>query len=349
MPLRYVVIIWELDAQRYALLLGMADLVCLRFDPDQLFRDLAPRLRPVVPFDFVNFALFDSARKTMKMYFWEGAERPHEPLEARVDEAAVGWVWRNQSELVIDDLLADDRFEPGLRWLHERKLRSYCVFPLTTVQQKLGALGFGSRLVSAFSSDDIQFLHRVAEMVALCVDSTLDEPTLAEERARLRLLLEVDAPHIGASDLGESLASILGSMKKWAVHDYVGVYLYDEASQSLRLHMPDSQAAENLVPQGLTPIEGTLAGQAFRSRRSVVLDHSGLAALPFASVKRGMEKLGVRSLYLAPLVSAKGPLGVLKVARREDHPFSPSCGPWLAEGWRDGERLGKSQGQQSGS
>jgi formate hydrogenlyase transcriptional activator len=312
----------EMAAQRNAVLLEMAEVVSIRHDPGELFRDLAPRLRAVLPFGFVNFALCDPVRKIMKMCVYEGAEWPREPMEVPLEESAAGWVWRNQTVLALDDLLTEKQFEPGLRWLRDRELRSYCVLPLTTVQEQLGALGFGSKRVHAFNSDDVQFLQRVAEIVALCVDSTLAEATLAAERARLRLLLEVGDPHIQASDLRQSVASILGSMQRWAVRDYAGVYLYDRASQSLRLHMSDPHLAEKMAPRGLSPIEGTLAGQAFRSRRSMVLDRSDLAALPFASVKRGME-LGVKFLCLVPLLSPKGPLGILKLARREDHPFSP--------------------------
>ncbi len=314
-----------LDQQRHSALLEIAEVVSSSdpgSDPGKLFGDLAPQLRRVIPFDFVNFALRDPARKMMKMHVWEGGPWPHGPIEVAVEEAAVGWVWRNQTVLAIDDLLGEGRFEPGSRWLHERELRSYYVFPLTTVHEKLGALGFGSKRAHAFSSHDIQFLHRVAEMVALGFDKTLAKTALVEEKARLRLVLDVGEAFAKASDLEESVASILGSIQKWAVQDYVGIYLYDELTQSLRLHMNDSQLAEKMAPRGLTPIDGTLAGQAFRSQRSLVLDQSGLAGLPFASVKRGIE-LGVRSLYLGPLLSKKGPLGVLKVARREDHPFSP--------------------------
>ena len=63
----------------------------------------------------------------------------------------------------------------------------------------------------------------------------------------------------------------------------------------------------------LDPLGGTLTGQAFRSGHSVVLDRPSLAGLPFASAQRGVE-LGVKSLYLSPLGSTKGPVGVLKVA-----------------------------------
>ena len=311
----------ELDTERYNALLKVADVVALRRDPGELLTDLAPKLRAVVPFNLVNFSLLDSARKTVEMFLWEGEEWPHEPLEIGVEETAVGSVWRNQTALSIDDLSTERRFEAEVRRLRERKIRSYCVVPLTSLNEKLGAIGFGSERASAFGSSDVEFLDRVARMLALNVDDTLPEETLAEETARLRLLLEVSAPRLQGCDVEHSVAAILESLQKWAVEDYVGLYLYDETAQALRLHMADPHAAEKLSVQGLTPIEGTLAGRAFRSQRSVVLDYVELAGMSLTSVRRGLE-LGVKSLYLTPIVSERGPLGVLKLARRGDQPFS---------------------------
>ena len=288
-----------LDQRRHPARLEIAEVVSSS-DPGRLFGNLVPRLRNVVPFDFVNFALCDPARQIMKMHVWEGGPWPHEPLEVAVEESAVGWVWRNQTVLAIDDLLGEGRFEPGLRWLHERELRSYYVFPLTTFQEKLGALGFGSKRAHAFSSHDIQFLRRVAEMVALCVDETEAKTSLVEEKARLRLVLDVGEAFAKTSDLEESVASILGSMQKWAVQDYVGIYLYDEITQSLRLHMTDSQLAGKMAPRGLTPIDGTLAGQAFRSQRSLVLDQSRHGAWGQVAV------FGSSAFQEGPVGSAKG-------------------------------------------
>ncbi len=310
----------DLDPQRHAALLGMADIVCLRQDPGELFPKLAPHLRAVLSVDLLTFSVCDPRQKIMKIYLWEESRWLQGPLEVPVEESIIGSVWQNQAAACIDGLTAEKQFESELRWLREQEIQSYCVLPLTNFHEKLGALGFASKRMHAFGHQDSYFLARVAEMVALCIDTTLADETLAEEVGRLRLLLEVGGPDARGPDLQRSVASILGSMQRWAVQAYVGVYLYDEISQSLRLHTPDVEMASKLAPHGLTPIEGTLAGQAFSSRRSMVLDYSSLAALSVDSVKHGME-LGVRCLYLSPLLSAKGPVGVLKVARREDQAF----------------------------
>src|SRR5438105_5659790 len=89
----------EKDPQRYASLLEMADVVSRHHHPGDLFRELAPRLRAVTSFDSINFAIYDHFHDLMKLHVWEGSDGLKAPLEVSVQEAAVGWVWKNQSAL----------------------------------------------------------------------------------------------------------------------------------------------------------------------------------------------------------------------------------------------------------
>jgi formate hydrogenlyase transcriptional activator len=169
-------------------------------NPAILFRSLAPRLRAIIPFDFLNFALFDPEIGKIKMYMWECAEWPDEPLEVAPEEAAVGWVWQNQSVLAFDDLRGEKRFEVGLRYLHNRQLRSYCVLPLTTPNERLGALGFGSNRSKGFGSHDALFLRRVAEMVALCMDTSLATVALSSAPLVSAAAANLSGPSAGEFD-----------------------------------------------------------------------------------------------------------------------------------------------------
>ncbi|MFZ1009052.1 MAG: GAF domain-containing protein, partial [Candidatus Sulfotelmatobacter sp.] len=308
----------EFGVQRQEILLWLAELAFLRRDPGDLLGEIAPRLRTALSFDSLELALCDPSRNITRMHTWEGENSPPEPIEVPLEGSAAAMVWRNQTVLLIDPFLVEKQFESGLR---ENGSRSYNLVPLTTFHEKLGAFGITSKRTHAFNDEDVHFLQRVADLVALCIDSTLADAARQEEVGRLRLLFEVGRLHTQNSDLRESLSLILRSLQKWVTQGFAGVYLYDETTQSLRLHTPDPEISDKMAPEGLTPIEGTLAGQAFRDQRNLVLDYSSLASLPFASVKRGVE-LGVRSLYLSPLLAGNGPLGVLKVARRVDQPFS---------------------------
>jgi formate hydrogenlyase transcriptional activator len=179
----------ELDLQRHAALLELADVLSRHHEPSDLFRGLAPSLRAVVPFDFLNFALHDPGRKLMKLYLWASAALPSHALEVAVNDSVVGWVWKHRRSLTIDDLSQETRFRSGLAWLRDHDVCSYSVLPLSTPNSNLGALGFGSKRPHAFSVRQVRYLQRVAEIVALCVDRRLILATLAEEKERVRLLL----------------------------------------------------------------------------------------------------------------------------------------------------------------
>jgi formate hydrogenlyase transcriptional activator len=313
---------FDVGQRRYAQLQTLLDVGSPQRDWHELFLDLIPRLRNYVPFDAVLFATFSSSRQSTEIFFDEGVEWSTTRVEMAADDCATGFVWRNQNPLSIDDTRIEYRFAPELSWLRQRGIHSYYVFPLTTIQRRVGAIGFGSAASCAVGPEEIQLLSYAATMIALSLDSTLSEALLMEEKARLRLTLEVNDPYLKTADSEEVLSSVIESIQKWAGSDLVGIYLYDDVSQSLYLRMNDPNAARKLSPQNFSPLEETLTGQVFRSARSLILDHSSLEALPFASVKRGMES-GVRSLYLAPLVSGKRTMAVLKVARRSDRAFSP--------------------------
>jgi putative methionine-R-sulfoxide reductase with GAF domain len=202
----------NLDPRRHAALLGMADIVCLRQDPGELFRKLVPHLQSVFSFDLLTFAVSDSPQRVMKMYVWEGSQWLRGPLEVPVENSVVGSVWRNQSAASIDDLMTEKQFDPELQWLREQEIQSYSVLPLTNFHEKLGAIGFGSRQTHAFDRQDLYFLARVAEMVALCVDTTLPDATLAEEVSRRFGLATVGCFHppihseVGSSRLRRRLS-----------------------------------------------------------------------------------------------------------------------------------------------
>jgi formate hydrogenlyase transcriptional activator len=179
----------EIDLQRCAVLLEMADVLSRHHEPSDLFRGLAPSLRAVVPFDFLHFALHDPSQNLMKLYVWDGAEWPNRPLEVSIDDSVVGRVWKYRQAVTIDDLEREAIFHSGLAWLRDYQLSSYTVLPLSTPNSNLGALGFGSKRPHAFSARQVRYLQRVAEIVALCVDRRQVLATFAEERERVRLLL----------------------------------------------------------------------------------------------------------------------------------------------------------------
>ncbi len=309
------------DLHRNAALLGIADAVCLRQSPDQLFARISPILQKTLSLDFLDFVLFDSHRQTQTANIWVLASKSFRPLQFRVEESLAGDVWNSQNTICIDDLAKERQPEARVAWLREFEIRSYCVLPLSNFERKVGVLGFGSKQPHAFAEKDFPFLRRATEMLALAADVNLADECLAAEIGKLRLLFEISRLR-DFSDIGDCTVAMLALIQKWANEDMAGLYVFDESAQALRLHMADRDWAGKMAPEGNVPLEGNLTGQTFRTHRSTILDYASLSALPFASVKRGLE-LGVRALCLCPVVFSNRAFGVLKMARRRETPFSP--------------------------
>lgn len=173
------------EERRYAVLLTVAEFISLRPEPADLFREIGPRLCAVVPFDLFQLALFEPLKFVLKTYLWEGKEWPRHYQSIAPKDSAVGSVWRDQTVLTIEDLQSDERFASELHSLRQRKMRAYCGLPLTILRQKLGALAVASKSAGAFSHAHVHFLHRVAQMMALCIDPALSHAVLIAERDRL--------------------------------------------------------------------------------------------------------------------------------------------------------------------
>lgn len=328
----------ELDFQRSAALTALLEEVSLHLAPFELLKLAASCVRPFLDVDFLTLFIADSVRGTVKTFQWDGAEWPREPAEtaigeSEINESVAAALWQNQTPLLIENLLTESLSNAKLAGLQKTGAQSFLAVPLTRAAAVPGAIGFASRRAQAFGPGDVDFLSCIASVLSLVFDNlsfdslsldpSLTQQTFAEEKARLRLLFEI-AANLRSQDFEQSIAFVLESLQRWAGNGPAGLYVYDDVSGTLHLRLADekfARFAEKMSPQGFTPLEGSLAGATFLSRQSTVLDHPSLARSPFPSVQRGME-LGVRCLCLTPILSSQGSLGVLKIARLSDHPFS---------------------------
>jgi formate hydrogenlyase transcriptional activator len=153
-------------------LLDLADLMVRHYSLSELFHEIAVRLRKVAEFQLLHFGLHDPKENVMRRHLWEG-EGPVVPEAVSLADSASGYVWQNQTSLLIRDLHEDQRFPQGFGLLREKGFRTYYVFPLTTAQSRLGALGVGSRKADAYGQQDLELLLRVAELVAIAVETAL--------------------------------------------------------------------------------------------------------------------------------------------------------------------------------
>ena len=306
----------ETVIRRYEALLEIADVFAHDGAMPELLGELASRLRQVVIFDCLNFSICRESRGVMLLNLWHGPNTPLLEMELDVESSASGWVWRHQKPLVWEEIQGEQRFSTILDVLRQRGMHSYCVLPLSTAQGRVGAIGFGSTQRNAYSRSDLDFLTRVAELVAMAIDNTLTRQALQDERHRLAALVEVNNSLTSSLNPQEVFPVLSGHMGRIVAHDFVGIDVYEKG---LPIERPVTRgigaSALHSTPD-LTSLKGTIA-----SAEARILRPSDLSPLNSKFAER-VREAGIQALYSIPLVSAKGVLGTLNVGRKKAVAFS---------------------------
>ncbi|HXM21564.1 MAG TPA: sigma 54-interacting transcriptional regulator [Terriglobales bacterium] len=306
----------EADLRRYEALLEMADLMVHHRTLPELFQEVAQRLQKVVSLDFVNLSLHDPTFDTMRLHLWQGGDTPAVPAEEAGVDTASGWVFQNQQPLLCRDLRQETRFPEILGRLRERDYRSCCLLPLTTAREKLGVLSFGSSRESAYGTQDLQLMERVAALMALAVENRGTRQALQEEKERLQALLKVSAALVTHTDLGMLLPAVGEGIRGIANYDYGSLALQE--GTALRMYPLASRLGQEVIGrETAVPLHEAPAGRAMLDKETKFFKGSDLAAIdsPFA---RRVLQAGVQSLCCIPLKSAKGVLGSLNLGSTKE-------------------------------
>ncbi|MGH9508359.1 MAG: sigma 54-interacting transcriptional regulator [Terriglobales bacterium] len=308
---------------RYRALLDAAGLIVLYSTLPELFHQLAKRLRQVTPYDVVNFVLHEDGRHMMRMNIWENVtpEQSPVPIRLEIDDPASAHVWEHQEPLLIADLEAETRFSELLNVLRRRGLKSYCVLPMTTAQSRLGAIGFGSARADAYREADLEFMQRVANLVAVAVENLRTQQALVHDRDRLQVLLEVNNALVSHLELGELLPAITACVGRVIPFEHAHLALSQPDSDRMHVYALESApGTKELKEELVLPAEGTLGWQALKARKAFILAPAEIAGLE--SRASLAEKLrGVRSVCCLPLITGKGELGTLNLFSSQQDAF----------------------------
>ncbi len=207
-------------------------------------------------------------------------------------------------------------------------MKSVCSLPLTTAQRRLGVMSFGRSTTHHHTESEIAFLQQVARQVAVAVDNVLNfesaqayQRQLARERDRLRVLLEVNNAVVSQLDLHDLLSAIAASLRRVIHHEYTSLALFDSAKNQMRVMALDFPQGKGLIHEEMiVPLDGSIAGKAFRSRQPLVLDRAGMKEFK-SPTSRMMQDEGVRSVLSMPLISHNRVLGTISLASLRDAAF----------------------------
>jgi formate hydrogenlyase transcriptional activator len=324
----------------YRALLEVSEAISRHGDLNDLFHDLAGRLRPVVPFDFLILLLHDANADRMRVHIMESEkpERVHPGPTLTPLESPGGLAWRSQQPLCIEDFDAETRF-PAMKQVWETfGMRSGCYLPLTTARARLGTICFSAARPQAYSDEDMRLMGEVARLVAVAVENALNaekarcyRDKLAEERDRLRLLLEVNNAVVARLDLPELFRAITSALRRVVRHDYASLAVLDEARRTWRVHALDFPAGTGLLREDReVPYANAPASAAFESGKPVRFDEAGLRALD-SEIVRVLLAEGVRSFCSVPLTTRGRAFASVNVGRLHDGAFTDAEVELLAQ------------------
>ncbi len=325
--------------EQYRALLEVTESIAVHHDLLELFRDLAQKLPRIITCSSITMTLHDPARNVMRLHGLD----THRPVSAApelqypVEDLPEGWVWQHQKPFVCNDVEREERFPKAMPIVRLSGARSFCVVPLTTSRRRLGAMSVGTLEEHHYESGEIEFLQQVAKQVAVAVEHALNfegaesaHRSLARERDRLSLILEINNAVVSHLDLRGLLKSISVCLRQVIPHDAALLTLHEPGSDQLRLHALDLRmfGAVPFEEGVLISLHDTPEGQAIASRQPVLVGPVvDLARFSSPWVRHAVEN-GVRSGCAVPLITHDRTVGALSIVSSRENAFG-EADAWL--------------------
>ena len=231
-----------------------------------------------VHFEDLSLLLHDEIRNAVVLAHVYSTQAHDAPigLSLPLIETPVGEVIRSQKPLCLTAAEAEQRFPRVAEILHERGIRSLCLFPLTGPSQRIGALSLATRTSFQYSAGDLALLELAMKPVAIAVENILNRDRLLQERDRLNLLLEINNALVSKRDLQELFDEVSARLQEFVPHEFLSLALWIPEEQQLRLRVAANRDARPTENQDFPlPLTNTPSGEAFSTGCAQVYDADG--------------------------------------------------------------------------
>ena len=243
--------------------------------------------------------------------------------QAEIEEFLSGY----PKPVVVTSLDREARFPGVFRFFRAHGNRSLCLLPLNRTPTGLGAICFAKKQDDGFSEKEVSLLFFLADYVGLAIDDRLNlahseaaRAQLESEQTKLNLFLDLNNSVVSNLDLGEMLRSVSPNIRKTMRLEGVAVILPDATAEHLQLYAVDFPDGKGELLQDLSkPLEGSLAGQVFRSGKPWIGNIEESSRSAFGNTLRHGED--AISICLLPLLRCRNVLGVLCLVRAQKNAF----------------------------
>jgi formate hydrogenlyase transcriptional activator len=322
---------YQADARDRALV-DVAGVLASHAELSELLATLRGQLEPLVAFEYLAIGLRDGDADSLGLRLIAMREREVEEIPGAAcpfDGSYTGLVVRTGEPLYVPRIEAGG--PPPSDILVRHGIASFCAVPLTTARRTLGTLHFGSCIEDAYTAADVEFMSRVARLVAVAVENATNLQTVRQQRAallherdQLDLLLEVTNAVVTQLDIRELFKAVSPALRRCCSADVAALTLFDREAHVLRKHACDVPAdfcaSSEPPPVVELSLDGSPSGLVFRTATPRIFSQADLEA--FADTRHLRER-GIRSVCSVPLATAQGVLGTLDLAAFAPDAFSP--------------------------
>jgi PAS domain S-box-containing protein len=151
--------------------------------------------------------------------------------------------------------------------------------------------------------------------------STITHDVTERKQAQESVIAELSSLLLATVDIRKLLEAFSASIRQLLPHDAATIALYEEATGKLRVQFLAANDADATPNEVLLDPNASPAGQAYRTRRPVILNR--IDRWPFAPESvRHLTGMGMQSGVWVPLIHRERTLGAMMVASRIENAFS---------------------------
>src|ERR1700722_14997608 len=316
---------------RYRTLLEVSGAIASQPNLKAVLQSLRRLLSSVVAFDSVSLCLLSDNGSSVRLVAFDRSSEAHQVevgTEVPHVGSAVGRAIDEQNPIYIPDLEAELSRIPQLA--SQAKLlspHSAYVFPVSISGKKLGALTFATAQSEQFGPDDVELMTSVSSHVAVALESALAtdaaavyQRQLAQERDRLRLLLEINNQVVTQLDTNELFRSASASIRKYFGNYFTGFWLIDKKSNQLECAVLDFPGGKGLLADIPARAVTDREAEKMRTRTAEIWSQEDIEKLRPEVLER-LKAESIAALAVAPLGTSNGPLGLMSMGSKRPNNF----------------------------
>ncbi len=241
---------------------------------------------------------------------------------------AVARVLEEQKPVFLPDVSLEMVKHPELApFAAESVGRSTYVFPVSTSQQRYGVLAVTKEREQEFVPEDVELLGALASHLAVALECALARDSaelyhrqVAQERDRLRLLLEINNHIVSKLDITDLFRSASASIRSYFRNDFTGFWLIDKQSNRLELAVLDFPAGKGFLTDVAVHELSDSDHEKLRAHKPELWSAAEIEKLPFP-IGENLKAESIAAMALAPLTTATGPLGMITMGSRRPNGF----------------------------